>query len=506
MAYTLADIEGRYVLVPPEEGVSLATLGAFIDPRADADAWREENTAPYWHLTLPPDAETSGAFGDARVFATEPSAAAQSQALGAGISFDDFIRTINPDADPSRWGTQYVDARPAESVPDRDDGLPFRSMPSSGISFADLVRTINPTPDPDIWRENESAPFWRLESQNAPSAGIPFADWVRTIDPAAHPLAWDREDRAPAGSQPPSEQDRVPDPNADEPQDPRARWTTSGFGERAVAPDVGGSPRFADDAARWRTDPARPDGAGSARPPVQLAGREIRPIPIVPEMIVRIPDGRGGGGAGRAPPAGPGRLSPGSTGRPNTNVQPKTNSPTPAARPTPAAEPAPALPTPATQPMPVPSAAPPTPTPNPAASNTQITPSPSTTSALPGPRATSATPPPSEPSAAAAQSSSVAPVLRELFAPGGKLIGRRGTSRTVRVIDPDTASQKHSDLNAVGVLVPAPSTYRDGYAVQLPDGSIVGVRDSKQSGLTFDILQTTDRLFHRGLKVHQNDK
>ena len=73
MQRTLDDIEGRFVVVPPEEGVSLATLGAFIDPVAEPNIWRDDNTTPAWHIGTAQEPDDAGAFANARVFAPIPS-------------------------------------------------------------------------------------------------------------------------------------------------------------------------------------------------------------------------------------------------------------------------------------------------------------------------------------------------------------------------------------------------------------------------------------------------
>jgi hypothetical protein len=477
---TLADIEGRYVFVSPEEGVSLATLGVLPYSPVDADVW-EDSRVP--HVTVQPGSyeysdpfdNASGFGADMRPFAAVPPSMPRMEAPGAGISFADIVRTINPNADPGVWRD---DNRVAAWLPDHP------SVPSNP-SFADLVRTISPTVDPAVWNENDGA-WMRTESPYMPpDAGPPLADPIRTEGSTADSVAWDRtvaESQRMAGQQ--QEFDRVAASRISR-HEPRAYGAV--LGANAITSRTADIPSFTDDAAQWRTDVVTQGGSGDAQRPVRTAASRIRPFGILPFLELREPEGRSGrgGGAGRLPPTG--------AGRPAQAVPPKVTSPTPSAQPSPV-QPTPVLPTATAQP-----------TANPAASSTQIVPSPST-SAHPSPRPSiSATPPPPDRSATP-QSPLVAPRLRELFAPDGKLIGRAGASSHVREIHPDVFGQKHSDLKAMGVSTSAPATYRRGYAVELPDGSIVGVRVSTKSGLTFDVLRTTDPLFPPGFKVHQNDK
>jgi hypothetical protein len=67
------DIEGRYATVPPGEGVSLATLGASINPVANHNVWLTGDSAPFWQLGVSPAGETGDAFLDTRLLKAMPS-------------------------------------------------------------------------------------------------------------------------------------------------------------------------------------------------------------------------------------------------------------------------------------------------------------------------------------------------------------------------------------------------------------------------------------------------
>ncbi len=115
MYRTLDDLEGRYVVVPPGEGVSLASLG--VPPYSPPDpAWEDDGRMP-----------------------------AASDVEAPEISFADWVRTISPATEPGAWR--------------EDNRAPFWSpddpRAQSGPSFDDLVRTIDPTPQTSGWDEAE---------------------------------------------------------------------------------------------------------------------------------------------------------------------------------------------------------------------------------------------------------------------------------------------------------------------------------------------------------------
>jgi filamentous hemagglutinin len=53
----------------------------------------------------------------------------------------------------------------------------------------------------------------------------------------------------------------------------------------------------------------------------------------------------------------------------------------------------------------------------------------------------------------------------------------------------------------VATPITPPSTYK-GDAYQLPDGTIFGLRESTNYGLTIDILKSIDPFIKNGFKVH----
>ncbi len=232
MERTLDDIEGRYVVVPPEEGVPLATLGATPGSAADYyvredGRWIPRIVVRPWYYEYPDAAEGGGfAPSDMRPLSPMPAATPGGDAPGPGISFADLVRSINATPNPDVWRDvsvpQYAQPMP-DSAFDPSDMRPVAPMPSvspgaerpgAGISYADLVRAIAPTANSAAWSDSpvpaqrgSSVAFYRSELRpldpmrpTTPGAapatpGIPFADLTRSINPAPNSALWDDANR-----------------------------------------------------------------------------------------------------------------------------------------------------------------------------------------------------------------------------------------------------------------------------------------------------------------------
>ena len=196
MYRTLDDFGDRYIVVPAEEGVSLATLGVLpysppdpawedddrmpaapdmeapgisfadlvrpISPVAEPGVWRDDNIAPFWS----PDAP---------------------RAI-SGPSFDDLVRTIDSRANPDVWRDESTTPQYA-----RWDSAESYAVPYDPRAAGAFVEAINPTADAAVWGEGNVAPFWHIDDPYAPSAGVSFDDLVRTIPSTADPDIWPRD-------------------------------------------------------------------------------------------------------------------------------------------------------------------------------------------------------------------------------------------------------------------------------------------------------------------------
>lgn len=118
----------------PGAGISFADMVRTISPEADADVWREENSAPFWILD------------DTR---------AQSSPR-----FDDYVRTIDPRNDPDIW--RVDDTAPRYAAWDDPAGY--------SVPHWTFARTISPTADAAAWNEDDAASHW------LPEAASPYGD------------------------------------------------------------------------------------------------------------------------------------------------------------------------------------------------------------------------------------------------------------------------------------------------------------------------------------------
>lgn len=166
MDRTLDDIEGRYVIVPAGEGVSLADLDKLAYP-AMAHATGQERPAALFVIRPLRRDDPEGLDGSGR--------------YDGGISFHDVVRTVNPEANPDVWTS-------ADSAPHWHLGV---SSPSTVDGFSN-ARVFAPT--------LPGAPPARR-----PVTTVSFEDMVRPIDPAALPGTWvDSREPQPTGEASPA--------------------------------------------------------------------------------------------------------------------------------------------------------------------------------------------------------------------------------------------------------------------------------------------------------------
>ena len=158
MHRTLDDIEGHFVVVPPEEGVSLADVHNAPYPTIDYTILEDGSRVPRiivrpWSDEYPDTLANAGGFNSADMRPLSPMAMASPEVSprGADIAFADMVRAIGPSAEPGGW-------RDANSAP---FWAPDGPRAISGASFDDFVRTIDPAAVPDTWmdsREPERTP------------------------------------------------------------------------------------------------------------------------------------------------------------------------------------------------------------------------------------------------------------------------------------------------------------------------------------------------------------
>lgn len=163
MDRTLDDIQGRYVVVPPDEGVSLAEIHKRVYPAMD----------------YAPEAPRRRALFVVRPLGRDDAEGPEdSGSYNRGIAFDDLLRSVNSDADPDVWTSAgsapswHMDT----SAPSRTEGFgemrvfaptlpgaPPAERQGTTVPFADMVRPIDPAAVPDIWmdrREVERTDEW----------------------------------------------------------------------------------------------------------------------------------------------------------------------------------------------------------------------------------------------------------------------------------------------------------------------------------------------------------
>jgi HK97 family phage portal protein len=94
--------------------------------------------------------------------------------------------------------------------------------------------------------------------------------------------------------------------------------------------------------------------------------------------------------------------------------------------------------------------------------------------------------------------------LQDILKPDGKELGFRnpGAREGIRTIEPEEFDTLKSRLLDGAEEVPAPKEY-EGRWFQRRDGTIIGVRDSKDSGPTLDVIEGGSSGLRKGYKVHR---
>ena len=100
-----------------------------------------------------------------------------------------------------------------------------------------------------------------------------------------------------------------------------------------------------------------------------------------------------------------------------------------------------------------------------------------------------------------------ADTLDDLVYRGGHVIGYRyaGAREEIRTVSREEFNEMVGKIlcdSRVERMTPISSTYQ-GVSYRLRDGSIVGLRNSQDSGLTLDIQQPANRLVEYPLRIHQ---
>jgi len=91
-----------------------------------------------------------------------------------------------------------------------------------------------------------------------------------------------------------------------------------------------------------------------------------------------------------------------------------------------------------------------------------------------------------------------------ILAPGGSPVGvvSGGATPNIRTVDPGAFQSIRSDLLSGAIPTSSPLRY-PGVAFERPDGTVFGIRNSSESGLTIDILRSNSPSIPNGFKIHQ---
>jgi hypothetical protein len=93
--------------------------------------------------------------------------------------------------------------------------------------------------------------------------------------------------------------------------------------------------------------------------------------------------------------------------------------------------------------------------------------------------------------------------LKDILMPGGKEIGVRnpGASGEVRTVSKSELDQIKSQVLSGATETVSPPSYA-GKWYQRSDGTVVGIRESKDFGTTVEVVRSNDPLLKQGYKVH----
>jgi hypothetical protein len=94
--------------------------------------------------------------------------------------------------------------------------------------------------------------------------------------------------------------------------------------------------------------------------------------------------------------------------------------------------------------------------------------------------------------------------LHDIFRPGGQILGSRQgrASGGTRTVTRPEFSDLLEALSPNAQPVPSPRSY-EGLWYRRPDGSVFGVRRSKDSGITIDVIRSNHPSIDNGDKVHK---
>lgn len=94
--------------------------------------------------------------------------------------------------------------------------------------------------------------------------------------------------------------------------------------------------------------------------------------------------------------------------------------------------------------------------------------------------------------------------LHDIFRPGGQMLGSRQgrASGGTRTVTRPEFSDLLEALSRNAQPVPSPRSY-EGLWYRRPDGSVFGVRRSKDNGITIDVIRSNHRSIDNGDNVHK---
>jgi hypothetical protein len=94
--------------------------------------------------------------------------------------------------------------------------------------------------------------------------------------------------------------------------------------------------------------------------------------------------------------------------------------------------------------------------------------------------------------------------LEDILAPNGKPVGvvNPGATTDIRTVSPAEFEALRSNLLTDAVPVAGPKGY-PGEVFERPDGSLIGIRRSLESGMTIDVIKSTSPAIENGLRIHQ---
>jgi filamentous hemagglutinin len=94
--------------------------------------------------------------------------------------------------------------------------------------------------------------------------------------------------------------------------------------------------------------------------------------------------------------------------------------------------------------------------------------------------------------------------VSDLLLPNGQPVGfvKPGAGQNIQTVTSEQFAQIESQLMQGSTPISAPSSYSGTY-YQMSDGSVFGIRTSKSSGTTIDVIKSNNPSLPSGFKVHQ---